>query len=101
MRARLRAVAGHGLGQQSEPSLVGSYEPGLDARTSGPHRGLYETGIEGRDHRLDAVADAELAKDAREMRLDCRLTEVELRAELSVRQSAREQREDLQLPLGQ
>src|SRR5262249_43901418 len=101
MRARLGVGARHALGQKSEPNLVRSNELGLDARTSGAHSGLDETGIEGRDDRLDSVADAELAEDAREVGLDRRRAEEELGAELGVRQSGREQREDLQLALGQ
>src|SRR5215831_5474312 len=101
MRPRLGAVAAHRLGRKSEPLLVRSYEALLSARAFGPNGGLDKARVEGRDHGLHAVADAELSEDAREVRLDRRLAEVEVRAELGVREPAGEQGEDLELALGQ
>src|SRR5262245_49262792 len=62
---------------------------------------LDEPGFVRGDHRLYAITDAELAKDARKMRLDRRLAQVERRTELGVGEAAREQRQDLQLALRQ
>src|SRR5262249_21342351 len=62
-------------------------------------RGPGEAGVVGGDHRLNPVAHAQLAEDAREVRLDRRLAEVEPGSELRVRQPRREQRQDLALAI--
>src|SRR5436309_2823991 len=53
------------------------------------------------DHRLHAVADAELLEDARDVRLGGRLADHEPLADLGVGQPAGEQVEDLALAWGQ
>src|SRR5689334_12510672 len=52
-------------------------------------------------HGLDAVAKVELLQDVRDVRLDGRVADVELTADLGVRVAARDQAEHVQLTLGQ
>src|SRR5215475_9836813 len=51
--------------------------------------------------RLDAVAQIELLEDVRDVRLHGRVADVELLADLGVRQAPRDQAEHLELALGQ
>ena len=50
---------------------------------------------------LDAVAEVELLEDVRDVRLDGRVADVELLADLGVREAAGDQTKDVQLALGQ
>ena len=60
-----------------------------------------EPGLVGEHDRLDAVAQVELLEDVRDVRLDGRLADVELLADLGVREAAGDQAEDVALALGQ
>src|SRR5215467_10732054 len=51
--------------------------------------------------RLDAVAEAELLEDVRDVRLDGRVTDVELLPDLGVRQAAGDQPEHVEFALSQ
>ena len=66
-------------------------------RRAGPH----EPGLVGEHDGLDAVAQAELAQHARDVRLDGRLAQEQPLGQLRVRQAAGEQLEDLELALGE
>src|SRR6187551_3093651 len=56
-----------------------------------------ETGLVGEDDRLDAVAQAELLEDVRDVRLHRRVADEELLADLGVRKAVRDQAKDLLL----
>src|SRR6266508_6363827 len=60
-----------------------------------------EPGLVGGDDRLDAVAQPELAQDARHVRLDRRLAEKQALGQLGVREAAGQQAQHLELALGE
>jgi hypothetical protein len=55
----------------------------------------------GEHHRLDAVAQAELLEDVRDVGLDGRLADVELLPDLGVREAVGNQAKDVSFPRGQ
>ena len=60
-----------------------------------------DAGLVGEHDRLDAVAEAELHQDARDVRLHRRLRDEERLRDLGVREAARDQAEHLELARGQ
>ena len=63
--------------------------------------GAHEAGLVGEHDGLDAVAQAELREQARDVGLDRRVADDELRRDLGVRQPARDELEDLELARGE
>src|SRR3954463_3029153 len=72
-------------------------QPTSATRNSGGGAGLDQSGLVGDDDGLDAVAQAELLEDPRDVRLDRRLAEEELPRDLGVRAAAGEQAQDVDL----
>src|ERR1700729_1481219 len=60
-----------------------------------------QTGLIGENHSLNAVTKPELAEQARDVRLDCRLADDELGCDLRVRKTAGEQPQHLGLARGE
>ena len=79
---------------------------GMIFRSWRPHRRRVralaeEAGLVREHDCLDAVAEAELLQDVRDVRLDGSVADVELLTDLRVREAARDEAEDVELPLGQ
>src|SRR6185312_7976044 len=63
--------------------------------------GCEEVGLVGEHDRLDAVTQAQLLEDVRDVRLDRGVADVELLADLRVGQAARDQAQHVQFTIGQ
>src|SRR4029450_10453244 len=63
--------------------------------------GTHEPGLVGQDDRLHAVAELQLAEDARDVTLDGRFAQKQPVGKLGVRKPLREELQDFQLALGE
>src|SRR5919206_2396576 len=71
------------------------------SRVPSARRRLHEACVVGEHDRLHAVAEVELAEDARDVRLHRRLADDELLGDLRIREAARDQAQDLELARGE
>jgi hypothetical protein len=90
-------------GRVARPQAAGGvrYRPIGSSVTDVTLAGLDQPTLEGEDHHLGAVAQAELGEDARHMRLHGRRPDEQLLGDLGVAGSPRDRNQDLALPVGE
>src|SRR5687768_7430365 len=87
-----------GSGRRRNVDLAGAQLPVVAWRVA-PHVGVKEVRLVSQHDRLDAVTEAQLLEDVRDVRLDRRVADVELLADLRVGEAPRDQSQHVQFTI--